>query len=317
MSRFLGYSRQLLATPRLAVEVGLRCFSTNAVAYQPKLCSLEGVRSVVRLSGVDLFHFLQGLVTNDVLALEQQTERSMYACILNAQGRFLHDMMLYRAMADAKTILADVDHTGLGGLLRLLKRYKLHAKVDVADVSTEYGVWTRFDGPMEASTSGITDWVADPRLPLLGLRAVFPRAQPPVPSAGEAVVDAAAFQQWRVELGVAEGIQEIPTGEAIALEYNIDWLHGISFHKGCYIGQELMARAHFQGQVRKRLMPVQLSSVEGLEVGKDIINPISNKSVGKLRTWTNSGAGLAVLRLDNIKVRMHSFCHIEEVQILL
>ena len=48
------------------------------------------------------------------------------------------------------------------------------------------------------------------------------------------------------------------TGEAIPLEYNLDGLNAISFTKGCYMGQELVARTHFRGMVRKRLMPIVL-----------------------------------------------------------
>lgn len=55
--------------------------------------------------------------------------------------------------------------------------------------------------------------------------------------------------------GVAEGDSEIPTGEVIPFEFNLDGLNGISFTKGCYVGQELMARTHFKGVVRKRLLP--------------------------------------------------------------
>ena len=49
-------------------------------------------------------------------------------------------------------------------------------------------------------------------------------------------------------------------GQAIPLEYNLDELNAISFTKGCYVGQELIARSHFQGLIRKRLMPVQIST---------------------------------------------------------
>ncbi len=52
------------------------------------------------------------------------------------------------------------------------------------------------------------------------------------------------------------------TGHGIPLEYNLDGLNAISFTKGCYVGQELIARSHFRGVVRKRLMPVQLSGGE-------------------------------------------------------
>ena len=51
-------------------------------------------------------------------------------------------------------------------------------------------------------------------------------------------------------------------GEAIPLEYNLDGLQGVSFEKGCYVGQELVARTHWSGAVRKRLMPLALRPPE-------------------------------------------------------
>jgi folate-binding protein YgfZ len=62
---------------------------------------------------------------------------------------------------------------------------------------------------------------------------------------------------WRIENGVAEGSTEIPKGEAIPLEYNFAGLNAISFEKGCYIGQELIARTHHRGVIRKRLIPLK------------------------------------------------------------
>ena len=51
----------------------------------------------------------------------------------------------------------------------------------------------------------------------------------------------------------------VMTGHAIPLEYNLDGLNAISFTKGCYVGQELIARSHFRGVIRKRLMPVNIA----------------------------------------------------------
>ena len=63
----------------------------------------------------------------------------------------------------------------------------------------------------------------------------------------------------RYKLGVCEGSEEIPTAKATPLEFNLEYMHGVSFHKGCYLGQELTARTHHTGVIRKRIMPVKLS----------------------------------------------------------
>jgi folate-binding protein YgfZ len=67
------------------------------------------------------------------------------------------------------------------------------------------------------------------------------------------------FRLLRYVNGIGEGL-ELPAGEMVPLEGNLDVLHGVSFHKGCYLGQELTARTHFKGILRKRLAPIVLSS---------------------------------------------------------
>jgi folate-binding protein YgfZ len=226
---------------------------------------------------------MQGLLTNDVTLLEKPNPRPLYSCILNPQGRFLHDLFLHplsslptdgapAAVArenGSPTVLLDTDSHGKSDLVRLLKRYRLREKIEIDDVSEDWHVWTQF-GSRVASPSSTTPstsaprWPVDPRLPSLGYRTLLKNTSSTAKdnSITNEVVPWEAYRRWRISLGVAEGDEEIPSGEAIALEYNIDQagLDGISFTKGCYVGQELMARTHFKGVVRKRLMPVDLKN---------------------------------------------------------
>lgn len=64
---------------------------------------------------------------------------------------------------------------------------------------------------------------------------------------------------WRMLNGIPRYNVELIADKSIPLEFNLDWLNGISFDKGCYLGQELIARTHFRGVIRKRLVPVFLS----------------------------------------------------------
>ncbi|KAI3433424.1 hypothetical protein D9Q98_003239 [Chlorella vulgaris] len=235
-----------------------------------RVACLDEVRSVIRLSGAGLVHFLQGLVTNDVLGLETPGAQPLYTCILNAQGRHLHDLFLHRTLDEVPTVLVDADRQGAADLLRLLKRYRLRQRLDIDDASEQYSVWARYGGhtPTLHDTHSTTPppavpgWAPDPRLQDLGLRALLPAG---VDGGGKGVAAASwrDHRQWRILQGVAEGDTEIPSGEVVPLEFNIDGLHGISFTKGCYVGQELMARTHFKGVVRKRLMPFVLAPDKG------------------------------------------------------
>jgi folate-binding protein YgfZ len=171
----------------------------------------------------------------------------------------------------------------------------LRAKVDVQDISQDLATWQHFGGnlaenPEEPSkvesgpigwggrteesaqssaeaNSGGWRWFKDPRLGTLGMRGLFTsNTLPPLVEAGEEVDDE-YYLLWRLEQGIPEGSIEIPKGEAIPLEYNLAGLSAISFEKGCYVGQELVARTHHRGVIRKRLMPVNFlqDNGEGLE----------------------------------------------------
>ncbi|KAJ0105550.1 hypothetical protein Patl1_18640 [Pistacia atlantica] len=108
---------------------------------------------------------------------------------------------------------------------------------------------------------------------------------------------------WRLEKGVAEGSTEIPKGEAMPLEYNLSGLNAISFDKGCYVSQELIARTHHQGLIRKRLLPLRSFDDKGKEVeqkvapGSEVINGETGKKAGKVTTALGC-SGLGVLRLE-------------------
>ena len=138
-------------------------------------------------------------------------------------------------------------------------------------------------------------WPQDPRTAELGQRALLPKWADPALERSTSTADEAAYRQWRIEHGIAEGGAEIPSGtscgmaavqwcrgalgtpvfshlgavecpsmthagSAVPLEYNLDGLNAISFTKGCYVGQELIARTHFRGVVRKRLLPVHVEA---------------------------------------------------------
>jgi folate-binding Fe-S cluster repair protein YgfZ len=117
------------------------------------------------------------------------------------------------------TVLADVDRRGAADLLRLLRRYRLRQKVDIEDASQQYRVWAQYGGTADALHAAAAapppGWAPDPRLPHLGLRAVLPAAAASADGGGGAAL--ASWQdhrRWRLLHGVAEGDDEIPTGEA-------------------------------------------------------------------------------------------------------
>ena len=227
----------------------------------------------------------------------QQGSAFKYGHLLNSKGKYLHDVFLTRTR---QGLLLDVDKNASKDLVMMLKRYALRRKLKISDASAEYRVWVHYtlgarqvDAP--EAQSGLSQWGIDPRLKLLGWRGIMGDSY--APPEGTHVAPAESFQKMRLGLGIAEGDSEIPPG-SISLEYNLEWLNGISFSKGCYIGQELMARTHHQGMIRKRIMP--FVGGRGTSVGEDVFQDRPDgKKVGQIRACVDD-VGIALLRMQDV-----------------
>jgi folate-binding protein YgfZ len=194
-------------------------------------------RAVLRLSGEDVRGFLQGLVTNDVAG-----PLPVWAGLLTAQGKALFDFLVW---ADGEDLLIDCEADQAEALARRLTLYRLRRKIEIAR-DPSLGIHWRADGE---------EGVPDPRLTGLGRRWIGP--------AGEGPGAEAAWRAHRLGLGVTEGIAEIRQDKTLWLEANATELGGVSFTKGCYVGQENTARMNWRQKVNRRLIVVRAESDPG------------------------------------------------------
>ena len=262
-------ARRSTATASAALRHARRSASTSASADyldSPLWHTVLPDRAVLAVEGADSRKLLQGLTTANIDELVDGGA-PLYTGFLSAPGRVLFDALLYPA--DGGGVLVDVDASVLPALTQHLKRYKLRSKVALRDASDELEVLAMCGGDAAALDSGA--W-PDPRLPLLG-RARCARA-------------AAAAAAWR-RRRAARPRRPTCTGcrprcsacrtarrscrpaEALPLESNLELLSGVSFAKGCYLGQELTARTHFRGVVRKRVLPVVVAAAVGGDGGEE------------------------------------------------
>lgn len=198
-----------------------------------RLFSRAVVRVAPEVDGEDAGQFLQGLVTNDVTGV-----LPVYAALLSAQGKMLFDFIVWPGSHGA--LLLDCEADAAGELVRRLSLYRLRRKLAI-DVDPALGVYWQ----AELGDGG----APDPRLPGIGQRWVA------TVSDADVAVDA-EYLRHRLTLGVPEGRAEL--GEVLWLEANADELHGVSFSKGCYVGQENTARMNWRQKVNRRVLVVPL-----------------------------------------------------------
>jgi len=194
-------------------------------------------RAIIRLSpldgGEDVPAFLQGLVTNDVTG-----PLPCYAALLSAQGKHLFDFVVW---GDGAALLLDCEADVADDLVKRLSMYRLRRKIVIAR-----------DLPLSVHWSPVPHGEAapDPRLPGLGYRWLAP--------SGDGESADAVWLAHRLALGVPEGRAEM--GDILWLETNAVELNGVSFTKGCYVGQENTARMNWRQKVNRRLVVVPLTA---------------------------------------------------------
>ena len=185
-------------------------------------------RAILRLSGEDVRAFLQGLITNDVTG-----DLPVWAALLTPQGKCLFDFIVW---SDGDDLLLDCEAAAVPDLVKRLTIYRLRRPIRIEHDERLAVHWSR-DG---------TTGNADPRLPGLGRRWL-----------GEPGKPAEGWLEHRLRLGVCEGRAEL--GDVLWLECNAAELNGVSFTKGCFIGQENTARMNWRQKVNRRLVIVPAS----------------------------------------------------------
>ena len=244
-------------------------------------------RSVLEVGGEDRAGFLQRLVTNDIEKLE--AGEAAFAGLLTPQGKILFDFLAVNA-GDA--ILLDCASAQAPDLLKRLGLYKLRAKVTLADASGRWRVAAAWGEGAEAALKPAAGLVLqDPRLPALGFRAFVEQDKAAALPAGEEAYDAR-----RIAEAVPEGGKDYAYGDTFPHEACFDLLSGVSFKKGCYVGQEVVSRMQHRGTARTRVLSVHAATPLP-SGGADIL--ANGFAVGRLGS-VDGTAGIALARLDRV-----------------
>ena len=228
-------------------------------------------RKLFDITGTDRTDFLQGLITNDIAKLKHGL---LYAALLTPQGKFLTDFFL---LEHGDTITLDAPAETADDLIRRLTMYKLRANVQIAPSTLNM---------MRGTGTPPDNALADPRHSALGWRLY----------GAEAGDDGTDYAAIRVAHCIPKtGVELIPN-ETYILEAGYERLNGVDFRKGCYVGQEIIARMKHKTTLKKGYVTV------GIDGTAPIGTPITSdgKPAGTLFTQS-SGKAIAYLRFDRAK----------------
>ena len=236
-------------------------------------------RAVVSVSGPDSANLLQGLVTTDV---QIGAGSAIYTALLTPQGKILFDFLL---VTQTDGYLIDCHAESAGALLRRLLMYRLRSKVSLEK---------RDDLEVVAGWDSAAPWegaFSDPRLASLGWRAIVARGTVSDDNDGPR-----AWLDHRLNWGVPEG-PDFGQDKILALDAGLEELHGVSFEKGCYVGQELTARMKHRGTARKRLLPIASLSTAPLAAGEPVM--AGEREIGSVSSEYGA-RGFGLIRLDRL-----------------
>lgn len=236
-------------------------------------------RGLIHLEGSNSLDFLQGLISQNLLDLHEK--RIKYGCLLNAQGKFLHDFFIHHGNG---FILLDCE----GGeraedLFNRLNKYRLRRNIKISFEKSVplYGIFNCEIG------------LADPRHYRMGYRS-FEKPEDMIEE---------GFIEWdkeRIMLGVPDGSRDMMIEGSTLLECNLDKFNAIDWNKGCYVGQEVTARMHYRNLGKKHIQTLRFSSPPPAPFSELKINDIV---IGQMRS-SSGNIGLALIKneaLENLK----------------
>ena len=249
-------------------------------------------RGLVKINGSDCSEFLQNLISCNIQKVESVGPQ--YGALLSPQGKLLFDFIIIQSQ---DFFLFDIQKSLVSDFIKKLTMYKLRADVDIEDLSDKFaviGIW---------NADEIPDWVEtpfiDPRFRQLGYRVILERKKLPsfLSQISTEISTLDDYNQHRIELCIPTGVNDFDYGTVFPHDINMDYLNGIDFSKGCFVGQEVVSRMRHRGTARRRCINV-FSTEHPLSPNVEI--SADGKNIGLIGS-TFENLGIAIVRLDRAK----------------
>lgn len=226
-------------------------------------------RAVISIRGDGALAFLHNLLTCDVAHLT--VGQAAYGALLSPQGKIQHDIFVLNA---GDVVLIDCAAEQQAALIQKLMLYKLRAKLDIV---------SRDDLEVAVGDEGYVD----PRNAEMGHRFFA--------AAGSFKIGS-GYDEQRIALGLADSVLDIGSNILFPHEANFDLINGVSFTKGCYVGQEVVSRMQHRGTARSRILRIHCEPIPPPK-GTSILS--GDKTIGEVLSSVGTHA-LALIRTDRL-----------------
>ncbi len=288
----------------------------NALNSHTVMCDLSHL-GLLKLTGIDTLAFLQGQVTNDIKLLNGHNAH--YTGYCNPKGRLL---ALFLAFSHHDHVHLQMPKELVVSIAKRLKMYVMRSKVEIQDES-ESIVKLGLNGQNAADLLKLLfskvpqndyELVSLENGALLRLPGTMPRYEiftdimnaPTIWNALKLHATPVGIACWEW-LEIQAGIPEVTLKtqeEFVPQMLNLDALNAINYKKGCYTGQEIVARTHYLGKVKRRTQLAHIASTVMPELGDDVTDA-NKQAIGKIvRCAPSISAGFDVLvecRLENLQ----------------
>jgi len=258
-------------------------------------------RGLLYLNGEDVKEFLQNLVTNDIEKVT--TEMSCFAALLTPQGKYLFDFLVIKHKSG---YFLDCEKKNTDQLYNKLTSYKLRSKVEILNLSNEFVVAAIskekfFSLDSSSDAEGFTikydeDTIfIDPRLKKLGARLIInlEKLNLSLNNLKLNMANIEDYYKFSHDLGISQIDNINLQNKIFGIECNYEELNGIDYKKGCYVGQENIARIKHKNKLNKRLLAVK--AIEGTINSEEIF--FKEKEIGKL--LINNKNPFALIKTQN------------------
>jgi folate-binding protein YgfZ len=234
--------------------------------------------SLILIEGNDKFDFIQGIISNDIKFLKKK--KSIYAAILSPQGRYLYDFFVTN---HNNNFLLECPSFQVNEIYKKLNLYKLRSDVKIKIIQT-FDIFLvnklNLDDFTVNNSEGL--FFEDPRFNNSLIRVYAPK-EFKIKNRKISLMNEDQYNDFRINMSIPDFTKDSKKEKSLLLEMRFDELNGISWEKGCYLGQEITARMKYRGKVKKKIFCISIDF--GSRLDEKIF--LKKKEVGMILSHNN------------------------------